>query len=84
MQKSILLAAIQKEIQRHDLSYFVSDPPSVAQGGRGVVVAGCPACKKRINTITQFLDHLANDAMPGLIDRLSDKVREGTANEDAS
>jgi hypothetical protein len=84
VQKSILLAAIQKEIQRHDLSYFVSDPPSVAQGGRGVVVAGCPACKKRINTITQFLDHLANDAMPGLIDRLSDKVREGTANEDAS
>jgi hypothetical protein len=71
VQKSVLLAAIQKEIHRHDLSYFVSDPPSVAQGGRGVVVAGCPACKKRINTMQQFLDHLANDAMRGLIDRLS-------------
>ena len=65
MQKSILLVAIQKEIQRHDLS------PSVAQGGRGVVVAGCPTCRKRINTISQFLDHLTNDAMPVLIDRLS-------------
>jgi hypothetical protein len=43
VQKSALLAAIQKEIQRHDLSYFVDEPPSVAQGGRGVVVAGCPA-----------------------------------------
>src|ERR1700693_5380946 len=32
VQKSVLLATIQKEIQRHDLSYFVSDPPSVAQG----------------------------------------------------
>jgi hypothetical protein len=32
VQKSILLAAIQKEIQRHDLSYFVDEPPSVAQG----------------------------------------------------
>jgi hypothetical protein len=71
VQKSALLAAVQKEIHRHDLSYFVSDPPSVAQGGRGVVVAGCPTCRKRINTMTQFLDHLANDAMPALIERLS-------------
>ena len=71
MQKSVLLVAIQKEIHRHDLSYFVDEPPSVAQGGKGVVVSGCPACKKRINTMTQFLDHLTNDVMPALIDRLS-------------
>ena len=51
MQKSVLLSAIQSEIQKHDLSYFVDEPPSVAQGGKGVVVvAGCPACRKRINT----------------------------------
>ena len=71
MQKSILLAAIQKEIQRHDLSYFVDEPPSVAQGGKGVVVSGCPACKKRINTMGQFLDHVTNDAMPALIEKLA-------------
>jgi hypothetical protein len=71
VQKSILLTAIQKEIQRHDLSYFVDEPPSVAQGGRGGVVAGCPACRKRINTISQFLDHLAKDAMPPLIEGLA-------------
>jgi hypothetical protein len=71
VQKSVLLAAIQKEIQRHDLSYFVDEPPSVAQGGRGVVVSGCPSCQKRINTIPEFLQHLSNDAMPALIDRLS-------------
>jgi hypothetical protein len=71
VQKSILLVAIQKEIQRHDLSYFVDNPPSVAQGGKGVVVSGCPACKRRINTMVQFLDHLTQDVMPGLIDRLS-------------
>jgi len=71
VQKSVLLVAIQKEIHRHDLSYFVDEPPSVAQGGKGVVVAGCPTCKKRINTMTQFLDHLANDVMPALIDRLA-------------
>jgi len=52
----------------------VDNPPSVAQGGRGVVVSGCPACKKRINTTAQFLDHLANDAMPLLINQLADKM----------
>jgi hypothetical protein len=46
-----------------DLLYFVDEPPSVAQGGRGVVVAGCPACRIRINTIPEFLEHLSKDAM---------------------
>jgi hypothetical protein len=71
VQKSLLLAAIQKEIHRHDLSYFVDEPPSVAQGGKGVVVAGCPPCRKRINTMGQFLEHLTNDVMPALNDRLA-------------
>jgi hypothetical protein len=74
VQKSILLAAIEKEIRRHEFSYFVDEPPSVAQGGKGVVVAGCPACRKRINTMDQFLDHLTNDVMPALIDRLAARV----------
>jgi hypothetical protein len=56
VQKSVLLAVLQQEIRRHDFSHFVP---------------GCPACKKRINTMPQFLDHLANDAMPALLDRLS-------------
>jgi len=56
MLKSELLRAIQQEIQRHDFSHFVENPPSVAEGGKGVVVPGCPACKKRINTMSQFLD----------------------------
>ncbi len=38
MQKSVLLRALQQEIRRHDFNYFVDQPPSVAQGGRGVVV----------------------------------------------
>jgi len=54
MQKSVLLAAIQQEIRRHDFSHFVDEPPSIAKGGKGVVVGGCPACKKRINSTAQF------------------------------
>jgi hypothetical protein len=71
MQKSQLLVAIQQEIQRHDFNHFIENPPSVAEGGKGVVVPGCPACMKRLNTMSQFLDHLAYDAMPALLDRLA-------------
>jgi hypothetical protein len=34
-------------------------------------VAGCPACKKRLQSMNEFLRHLAEDAMPTLLDRLS-------------
>jgi hypothetical protein len=63
VQKSVLLRELQKEIRRHDLSTFVDDPPSVAQGGQGVVVTGCPLCKKRFGTVGQFIDHLTKDAL---------------------
>jgi hypothetical protein len=71
MQKSALLAAIQREIYRHDFGTYVEDPPTIAQGGRGIVVAGCPACKRRLQSMNEFLRHLAEDAMPPLLDRLS-------------
>lgn len=43
----------------------------MANGGPGVVVPGCPACRKRINTMAQFMDHLADDVLPALLDKLS-------------
>jgi hypothetical protein len=52
--KSNLIAAIQFEIRRHDSSTFSEN---------GLVVPGCPACKKRLNTLGQFMDHLA-DSIP--------------------
>ncbi len=55
MQKSVLLRALQQEIRRHDFNYFVHEPPSIAQGGRGVVVPGCPAC---MNETSFFLGNL--------------------------
>jgi hypothetical protein len=79
VQKSVLLAAIQQEIHRHDFSTFVDEPPLLGQGGKGVVIPGCPLCKKRLNTVGQFLDHLANDAMPVLVNRLSAVKEADTA-----
>ena len=40
MKKSELIAAIQREILRHELTTFVDEPP-VSKGGKGVVVPGC-------------------------------------------
>ena len=71
MLKSQLLAALKAEIHRHDFSHFVENPPSVAQSEKGVIVPGCPACRKRLITMLQFLDHLCDDVLPGLLDRLS-------------
>jgi hypothetical protein len=41
-----LLKALQTEIQRHYFSTFADELPTMAQGGRGVIVPGCPKCKK--------------------------------------
>jgi hypothetical protein len=70
MTKPELLRALQAEIRRHTFDTFVENPPSMAEGGKGVVVPGCPACRKRFYTMAQFGDHLADDVLPVLIDRL--------------
>jgi len=47
MKKTELLRALQAEIRRHSFDTFVDESPSVAQGGKGVVVVpGCSACRK--------------------------------------
>jgi hypothetical protein len=60
--------AAQRELSRHSWEHFVDNPPSIAQGGRGVVVPGCPACNKVINTTNGFMEHLANDVLPGILE----------------
>jgi hypothetical protein len=71
VQKSTLLRALQEEIRRHNFDCFVDEPPSIAEGGRGVIVPGCSTCRKRFNTRSQFLDHLADDVLPPLLERLA-------------
>jgi hypothetical protein len=71
MKKSELLRALQTEIRRHDFSTFVDQPPSIAQGGNRVVTPSCPACRKRVNTMAQFMNHICNDVLPAALDRLA-------------
>jgi len=70
MNKQDLLRAFQTDINRHDFDTFVDNPLSVAWGGKGVVVPGCTVCRKRFNTSGQFADHIANDVVPKLLDKL--------------
>jgi hypothetical protein len=71
MLKSELLLALQQQIRRHGFDYFIDEPPSMAQGGRGVCVPGCPTCRKPIQSMNQFIEHLAGDVLPRVIESLS-------------
>lgn len=67
MDKQELLRALQRELLRHQFDTFVDEPPSIAQGGRGVVCPGCVTCRKKIFTMPQFMEHLAYDVLPKII-----------------
>ncbi len=54
MKKTELLRALQTEIRRHDFSHFTD---------QGVTVPGCSTCKKRINTMHMFTEHLCLDVI---------------------
>ena len=71
VKKSELLRALESEIRRHSFDYFAENPAAMADAEHGVVVPGCLTCRKRINTMAQFLDHLADDVLPDLINKLS-------------
>jgi hypothetical protein len=64
MLKSALLDAIRTEIRKHDLSHFQNEKDKIVQ-------PGCPACRKVFYTTSQFIDHLADDVLPPLLDRIS-------------
>jgi hypothetical protein len=84
MKKRELLQALQTEIRRHDFSTFVDAHPTMANGGPGVVVPGCPACQKRINTMANFMDHLTDDVLPQLFNKVSNRRSGEATNDDSS
>ena len=57
-EKLRLCHVIKAEFAKHRWDTFVDEPPSMAQGGRGVVAPGCSICKTRLQTMGQFMDDL--------------------------
>jgi len=50
------------ELRKHNLDTFFDKP-------NGVVTPGCPHCRKSFYTTSQLLDHLAEDVLPGILER---------------
>jgi hypothetical protein len=69
MDKAKILHEAQAELQRHVRGTYIDKGVSVALGGNGIVTPGCEACCKRINTNGQYLRHLAEDVLPGILER---------------
>lgn len=76
MRKLDLLRALQTEIGAMTSSTFLTEEPSMGNGGPGIVTAGCPACRKRINTMSQFIRHINEDVLPPLLDKLSTETTD--------
>jgi hypothetical protein len=68
MNKANLLKTVKTEFMRHSWDTFVEDPPSLARGGSGAVVQCCPRCRKRLDSNHQFMQHLADDVLPPIMD----------------
>src|ERR1700721_1185014 len=69
--KTRIFQSAKAELMRHSWDTFIDDPPSGEAGAMGVVIPGCPACHKRINTNDQYLRHLSGDVLPLSCGRLS-------------
>jgi hypothetical protein len=70
LDRDKLLRIAREEMQKHSFDSFVDNPPSIAQGGKGVVVSGCPGCKKKFQSLNQFMEHLQRDVLPIIADRV--------------
>jgi primosomal replication protein N len=70
-----ILKNAQRELERHQWGNFSEgDERTIAQGGRGVIVVGCMACKLRLNTIPQFMLHLSEDVLPQILDQVLERA----------
>jgi len=60
MKKSELLSALQNEIQRHNLSTFMSEKDKILQ-------TGCSLCERHFGTVEQFKRHLNEEVLPRFV-----------------
>jgi Fe-S oxidoreductase len=70
LERNRIIEIARDELVKHSLDTFVDDPPSIAKGGRGVVVTGCPGCRKQFQSVNQFVNHLVDDVLPVIADRV--------------
>jgi hypothetical protein len=70
-----VLAEAQRELNKHIWDNFVEgDDLAIGQGGRGVVVVGCVSCKLAMQTRHQYMRHLTEDVLPGIVDMVIERT----------
>jgi hypothetical protein len=74
MDRDRIIKIAREELSNHSMDAFVDNPPSIAQGGHGVVVSGCPGCRKKFQSVNQFVQHLLDDVAPVIADRITDPI----------
>ena len=62
-----IFQSAKAEFMRHKWDMFEEEPPSAAAGGGGATIPGCPACRKRINTLDEFFRHQSDDVLPVIL-----------------
>jgi hypothetical protein len=76
MDKVKILEEAKAEMMKHIWGVFVDEAPSVAAGGRGIVIPGCEECRTRINTNDAYLRHLADRVLPRILKRSFEIAKE--------
>jgi hypothetical protein len=74
-----IFESAKAEFLRHKWDMFEEEPPSAAAGGGGATIPGCPACRKRINTLDQFFRHQSDDVLPVILRKAFEIAGEPTS-----
>ena len=63
------IAEIQRELERHTWTNFFDRKHSI-------VVVGCPTCRCRLDTLSQYIGHLSQDVLPRAVAAATRKEKE--------
>ncbi len=67
IDRAKILAVAKSEIHKHRWDSFLDRLPSANQDGEDFVVRGCTACRKQLNKVSEFVDHLYEVVLPRII-----------------
>jgi len=66
MDSEKIIAALRRDLQIHTFDTFLEQ---ASDETKGIIVSGCPACKKRLQSLNQFMSHLFDDVIPATVRR---------------
>jgi hypothetical protein len=69
MDRAKLLEIVRAEFHKHRFDYYAE---SVPNSNRQNTVPGCPFCRVRLQTVSQFVDHLCEKVQAAVEHEFSD------------